>query len=124
MDKPRALVVDDDAMILRATSRVLRNFAEVVPCLGAQIALEKLSMGEKFDVILSDISMPDVTGKDFYERAVAQDPSLADKFIFLTGGASAPELQQFIEQAPRVLTKPVSVVELMHMIQRVTGRAP
>ncbi len=48
--------------------------------------------------------MPELTGYEFYELAVARSPSLARRFVFLTGGAFTPRAAEFLAQVgcPRV----------------------
>lgn len=118
----RVLVVDDDDSILRATTRMLRNFGEITSCLGAHDAIELVRSGKDFDVVLSDVSMPGISGKAFLEAIQEFRPELAKKFIFLTGGGGATEeLCDFIASRDFILMKPVSGMALFDMLQRVSG---
>ena len=57
--------------------------------------------------------MPDLNGRDVVERLKADWPHLADRVIFMTGGAFTAESREFLQRTPyRVLTKPFSLDEL------------
>ena len=83
-------------------------------------ALEKLQL-RPFDVVLSDVRMPDLDGPGLYARATALRPSLEHRFVFVTGDTFSPETQAFLErvQAP-VLSKPFDLAAL----QAALGRLP
>jgi CheY-like chemotaxis protein len=84
----RVLVVDDEARLLRAIGRILARDHLVRCCKSALEALEYLNH-ETFDVILSDVVMPDVSGIEFRERVLARDSRYARRFLFMTGGTPA-----------------------------------
>ena len=72
----RILVVDDDRFMRGSLTDVLEGAGhEVVPCEGAEIALEALA-GDAFDVAITDLKMPKVTGLEFLERAIEIDARL------------------------------------------------
>jgi CheY-like chemotaxis protein len=63
MPKLRALVADDDVDMLSVVSKALLQFgAEVVVATSGGELLEKIANGGNFDVIVTDISMPWMTG--------------------------------------------------------------
>ena len=54
------------------------------------------------------MTMPHLSGKQLYERALARDPETAAKMVFLTGGVTSPEAAAFLEAVPNVtLMKPL-----------------
>jgi len=103
----RLLVVDDEPMVGRAIRRMLGKEHDVVlPGRGAD-AIEAIKGGERFDVILCDLMMPDVTGMDLYETLHRDVPAEAERIIFLTGGAFTPAARAFLDRLPgRWLEKP------------------
>src|SRR5258705_3261903 len=64
----RVLVVDDEAAVGRTIQRLLGDRHEVVVVTSGAQAIELLEGGGDFDVILCDMSMPEVTGMDVYSR--------------------------------------------------------
>jgi CheY-like chemotaxis protein/two-component sensor histidine kinase len=107
--RPRAkvLVIDDDALVGRAIKRVLGRAREVVAVEDPREALRRLEAGEPFDLILCDLVMPGLSGVELYERLKARSPSVADRIVFLTGGAFTGETQQFLDSVSNLrLEKP------------------
>ena len=100
----RILVVDDDALVRGALLRTLGAEHEVVVESKAQDALARLGRGERFDVILCDLMMPQMSGMEFHEELVKLDPQHLSSLVFLTGGAFTARAREFLDQvrAPRI----------------------
>jgi len=120
----RILVVDDEEMMLRALTRVLHEH-EVRFTASAEQALSWLDAGQTFDLILSDLIMPTMTGMEFYEKLLARHPELAPRVIFMTGGTITPRANAFLLSIPNArLEKPFNAVELQKMVrERLAGEA-
>jgi nitrogen-specific signal transduction histidine kinase len=113
----RILIVDDDAAILRALDRVLGREHTVVTVSAAREALDRMSRGERFDIILCDIMMPDMTGMDLYEALGQYWPEGPAAMIFLTGGTFTPRARLFLERVPNLrLIKPFEPKQLRTVI--------
>lgn len=109
----RLLIVDDDAMVLSALRRRLRRRYDVVTVLGGVEALTLLSEDPDFDSIVCDLMMPQVDGKSFYESVQADHPQLAERIVFMSGGAFTPRLRRFAASVSNpVLQKPLSREDL------------
>jgi CheY-like chemotaxis protein len=93
--KARLLIVDDDAAIGRAISRIVRARHDVVVLTSGREAIERIAAGERYHAILCDLMMPDLTGMDVYERISAIDPPSARRMIFLSGGAFTRRAEEF-----------------------------
>jgi two-component system, cell cycle sensor histidine kinase and response regulator CckA len=114
----RILAVDDEPMILRALRRMLREH-DVVCVEDARLAVTMLDRGEHFDVILSDMMMPQMTGMDFYERLLVDHPDDARRIVFMTGGAITARVADFLSVVPNVcLDKPVLNMPLRALVQQ------
>jgi PAS domain S-box-containing protein len=103
----RILVVDDDPLVARALARLLAGH-EVATAQHGRDALERLRAGERFDAVVCDLMMPDLSGMELHAAVAEIDPGLADRFIFITGGAFTESARDFLARArnPR-LEKPV-----------------
>jgi PAS domain S-box-containing protein len=112
----RILVVDDEAMVLRVIERVLRDH-EVVALDSARTALERIRRGERFDLVLSDVSMPATTGVQLYEALLAYDPDYKRRTIFMCGGVRTSATADFLQSvsSPRI-DKPFHSHELRVLI--------
>ena len=117
LQRSRILIVDDDAMVLSALRRRLRRRHDTVTVLGGVEALARLSEDPGFDSIVCDLMMPEVDGKSFYDTIKKEHPQLADRIVFMSGGAFTPRLRKFAASVPNpVLQKPVSREDLESML--------
>jgi two-component system cell cycle sensor histidine kinase/response regulator CckA len=116
----RILVVDDEEVLLRAIKEILElDGLEVIAIRDARDALAMLARGEHFDVILSDMSMPNMTGIEFHVALNAQDERLAQRVIFMSGGAVTPQAAEFLRGLKeRYIAKPFKGAELRKAVQK------
>jgi len=104
----RILIVDDEPRLAQSLRMLLEPAHEVVATTCASEALEMVSSGQRFDLVVCDLQMPDTTGMDVYARLQEQAPELAQRLVFMSGGAYTPAASAFIRSVPnRVLEKPV-----------------
>lgn len=114
----KILVVDDDPAICRTVKRVLSAEHDVTALTHPGEALER-ALHDDFDVVLCDLMMPVMTGIEFYARVSAAMPALAQRIIFLSGGALNAEARAFADGVPnRFLEKPFDIGTLRTMIGR------
>jgi signal transduction histidine kinase len=117
----RVLVVDDEPLVGAAVRRALSGDHDVAVVGGGREALERLS-AEEFDAVVCDLLMPEITGMDLYEQVRARFPRLADRMVFVTGGAFTPAARRFVEEnRERCLEKPFEMAALREMVQRQLG---
>jgi CheY-like chemotaxis protein len=115
----RILAIDDEALLLKAYRRMLSDVHDVQTAVGAQEALRVLSSDREFDAVLCDLQMPDVSGAELYATVRGRYPELAERFIFVTGGAFSTDAKRFLEESScMVINKPFRVEELLTMIDR------
>ncbi len=114
---PRILLVDDEEAVRRAAARVLdREGFEVYEASDGQGALDVLKARE-FDVVVSDVSMPNVTGIELLQAIRKIDLELP--VILLTGGpTTATALEARRHGALHYLTKPVDSDRLVLVVTR------
>ena len=113
----RVLLVDDEPAILRAYERTLpHDGVTVETAASGKQAVERVTAGS-FDVIVSDIMMPEMTGIEFLKAVRAHD--LDVPVILITGAPTLESAMRAIEYgAFRYLTKPVSAQELWETVVR------
>ena len=117
----RALVVDDEPGMVELVTTLLKDTGwQVEVAATGRSALERVR-ATHFDVVLSDIRMPDGSGEEFYHAAVLDQPGLAKRFVFMTGDTANPAPWRFVEevQAP-VLEKPFTADSLFAALERLT----
>jgi len=112
----RVLVVDDDELVTRALVRVLGD-CKVAVASKARDALARVEKGERFDVIVCDLMMPNMTGMDLYDAMMQIAPDQVERMIFLSGGAVTTRAREFAASVPNVLIeKPFDVRSLREII--------
>ncbi|MDQ3365762.1 MAG: PAS domain S-box protein [Myxococcota bacterium] len=112
------LVVDDEPAVGITLSRVLREH-HVTTYTRAKEALSLICSGRQFDVILSDLMMPEMSGIDFYEQLLAHVPEAAEKVVFISGGAFTTAARDFLERLPNErLDKPFDAKTVRALVQR------
>src|ERR1700690_2016523 len=105
-DKLRLLLVDDDPAIIRAyASTLARHGVTVQTASNGKEAAERVKDGS-FDVIVSDISMPEMSGIEFLRAVRAHDVDVP--VILMTGEPSVESAMRAVEYgAFRYLAKPI-----------------
>jgi len=118
--KLRVLVVDDEPPILHYMSATLESWGHTVEVASdGQYALERALAGA-FDVIICDLRMPHLGGREMYHKLARQDPRTAERVIFATGDTVRGDTLRFLESIGRpYLHKPFTLAEL----RRVLGAA-
>jgi CheY-like chemotaxis protein len=109
----RLLVVDDEVAVCKALKRNLGRWYEVVALEQAREALELILGGQRFDAILCDVVMPEMSGPQFFEALTRLAPEQARRITFMTGGAFTTEAQAFLDSAcTRCVDKPLDLQSL------------
>src|SRR5262249_58833151 len=98
--RPRLLLIDDEAHLGVTLSVGLRDQADVACVRSGEEAVRMLLADDRFDLILCDLMMPDLTGMDVYEQVSRERPLLRGHFVFTTGGAVPQRARQFLWQGP------------------------
>jgi CheY-like chemotaxis protein len=111
------LVIDDDGLFATAIERSLSSQYHVLCVDNAAAALQLIGSGVKFDVILCDLMMPEMSGIDLHAAMQISHPDQAMRMIFMTGGAYTLRAQQFLESIPNFwIEKPVELPSLRALV--------
>jgi signal transduction histidine kinase len=109
------LVIDDDPMVGNAFRLTLSREAEVRVVTSGQAALDLIGADDGFDLIFCDLMMPGLTGRDFFAELSRINPRLAQKIVFMTGGAIDQDVREFVARVPnRCLQKPFDPLSVVH----------
>jgi len=113
----RVLLVDDEPGIRRSVGRFLRRYGFVVTDVpSAQAAIRALSE-EAFDLIVSDLRMPGLSGEEFYEFLQRAHPEMLPRVLFTSGDMHREESRRFLAQCGcPALQKPYGLPELIHAL--------
>jgi signal transduction histidine kinase len=103
----RVLVVDDDPLVARSIRRVLERDHDVVMETSSRDALGRLQAGERFELLLCDVMMPQLSGPEFHAALVRLAPEQARRVVFVTGGAFTSGSASYLEEVgARTVEKP------------------
>lgn len=112
------LVVDDDPSVGVALRRVLRAH-DVTITTRAQEVLDFLDAGKRFDVILSDLMMPEMSGMELHDELSRRFPEVAARVVFISGGAFTTAANTFLDRVPNVrLEKPFDAQTVRAIVQQ------
>jgi CheY-like chemotaxis protein len=115
------LVVDDEPAILDLIVRALRSDYELSTATNGKDALA-LALEAPFDVIISDVMMPEMSGVELHHALARRAPQQAERVVFVTGGAFTPSAQDFLDAVPNpCLDKPFTVSGLKALVARVVA---
>lgn len=115
--RARILIVDDEVAIGRALRRTLREH-DVALAASAREALDLIGSGRRFDIILCDVMMPEMTGIDLYTELGRSAPDQAARMTFTTGGMFTTSALDFLDTTQvQVIEKPIDMAKLRGLLQ-------
>ena len=123
----RVLCIDDEPLLRELLKEVLEYYEyQVQTADGGELGLELFQKARKegraFDVVITDLGMPGINGREVTEKIKNESPSTS--VIMLTGwGTMLEERGDMVARADAVLSKPPRVTELLQSIAKVTGSA-
>ena len=120
----RILVVDDEPEVSEMLTDILTlSGHEIETAKSGNLALSRLSEAE-FDLILSDLRMPDLDGPGLFRKVQADYPHLAERIAFITGDALGPSVRGFLDRTGRpYLEKPFTPNEVRALVDRLIAEA-
>ena len=116
-----ALVVEDEASVLDLVLTLLHQTGwNVDVASGGRAGLEQVR-SRRYDLVVSDMRMAEGGGEEFYRSAVARDPLLRQRFVFITGDTANRSAWAFLEEANvPVIEKPFQPALFLDVVRRVT----
>jgi len=116
---PRILVVDDEPFIAQLVADTLAAEGYQVDTAANGLLALELIKRESYDLILSDLRMPDLDGLALYRELESRRPDLLQRMIFISGTTDDPVYQKFLEQVDvPVLSKPFHLDDLRQLTAR------
>jgi len=123
-ERLRVLVVDDEPHILHYMQATLESWGhEVVLASDGSQALKR-ALTQPFDLIICDLRMPRLGGREMYQTLSQMHPAVAGRMVFATGDTVRGDTLQFLERLGRpFLQKPFKLDELRRVLADVKSPA-
>jgi PAS domain S-box-containing protein len=116
----KVLVVDDEPEVREVLADILSLDGHQIEAASSGNAALRILAHENFDLILSDMRMPDVDGPGLYTRIKNAYPHLVDRIIFITGDALGPSIRAFLDQTGLpCLEKPFDPKEVRQLVGQI-----
>lgn len=118
----RILLVDDDPMVTQLITDMLSLDGYDVDTAPNGVAALKKIQGRRYDLILTDLHMPELDGAGLYRELTRGQAHPPRKIIFLTGTAGESEAHRLVQETGLpVLRKPFNVAELLELVRNILG---
>jgi CheY-like chemotaxis protein len=112
----KVLVVDDDALLGKVLARSLQKAHDPVVVQSAAAALVELER-QPFDLVFTDLMMPDTDGIELYEEIGRRFPALAPRVVFISGGTWTARANDFLQRVPNHrLDKPLDLPQVLKVV--------
>ncbi|MFW5924678.1 MAG: response regulator [Myxococcota bacterium] len=119
----RVLVIDDEPMMGTTLRMALADQHDVVILRSGTEAHRLLTDDHDFDAVVCDLMMPDVSGMELHAWLSDRAPSLAQRMIFMTGGAYTDDARRFLERVGNPhMQKPFDVKDLLDLVEELRRR--
>ena len=111
----KILVIDDEPAVATVIARMLRDYdtsAETDP----RRAVDRIAHGERFDLILCDLNMPEMSGRDVYEAVQRECAGRPPMMLIMSGQGNVEPLYAV---GCAVLFKPFEAGELENLVSMI-----
>ncbi|HYQ26831.1 MAG TPA: ATP-binding protein [Polyangiaceae bacterium] len=120
----RILIIDDEPLLGQTLLYAFKGRHDVSICTSGREALSRLETDSGFDLVLCDLMMPDVNGAAVYASVERDYPELAQRFVFMTGGAFTSRAREFLSQHPGAqLEKPFNISDIEKLLGQFAASA-
>jgi CheY-like chemotaxis protein len=112
--------VDDERWLVSLLQAALHGSGlSVDVAYDGQQALDKINDAD-YDLILCDIKMPGLTGRELYAHLREVSPGCTEQFVFITGDIAAEDTRAFLAEAGRPwLSKPFTLDQVEQTMRMV-----
>jgi CheY-like chemotaxis protein len=117
--------VDDEPHILHYMRATLEAWGNTVEVAGDGHAGLERALADPFDLIITDLRMPRLGGREFFEELRRRAPASASRLVFSTGDTIRGDTRDFLAQQGRpCLHKPFSLAELRKLLGEMSRQTP
>jgi two-component system NtrC family sensor kinase len=113
----RILIVEDEVNIVEMMREALTVAGHVVDAAQDGLTASSMLRSERYDLIITDLKMPNMSGRELYDVVRDINPSLARRIIFSTGDSVSADTQAFFKETGNpCLTKPFDLRDLYQLV--------
>jgi signal transduction histidine kinase len=117
--KRKVLVVDDEVEIVRLLTRVLQGEGHQVTTATNGYEARSLLDEHTFDLVICDLKMPGMSGRELYEHLQQTRPDMARRVIFSTGDVVSTDSWSFLQKAGNhYISKPFKPEQILAAIEQ------
>lgn len=121
----RILVVDDEAPLAILIAEILSADGHRVDTAPNGLAALARVERNEYDLILSDLRMPELDGPGLYRELQRRRPDLLSRIAFVTGSAQTGNMEEFLEATGvPILYKPFHMEQLTKLASDLLDRKP
>lgn len=115
----RVLVIDDDEAFLRVLDKAFNpEEFDLETATSGRDAINRLTR-QDYDVILSDVRMPEFDGKQLFQFLDEHLPEYKDRVIFLTADSGTTATMEFLKESGQpYLLKPIDISALLALVHQ------
>jgi CheY-like chemotaxis protein len=114
------LIIDDEPEVAQMLADILAAQGHRVVTAGSGQKALRLIEGERFDVILSDVRMPELDGPSLYATLERTEPGLLKRTAFVSGDTLSPSARVFLQRVQRpFIEKPFTLEEVRALVGRI-----
>ena len=116
----KVLIVDDDHRSAKLMKMLIGNSDGIETAANGREGLKKINE-HRFDLIISDIHMPEMSGTEMYLEAKKSDPAIKDRLLFFSATCD-PKIMLFLRKHDLVLiSKPSPARQIRDIVSKILG---
>jgi len=117
------LLVEDDALYSKILSYILENSGYIVECAGNGADAIKMTAAKHYDLVITDILMPQTNGLDLLSHIKSLENSAHTKVLVLSVLTNDYYLTESLSRgADEYIKKPVQAKEFIQAVRRLLYR--
>src|SRR5262249_5073221 len=121
----RVLVVDDEEPVANLLARLLRELGHQPTVVNSGAEALELIERMSFDLVLSDVKMPGMSGFELHQTIKQINPDLAARLVFVTGDMLSAATQARIAQSGNpYIAKPFAIERLETLVRTLLAQRP
>jgi len=118
----RILIIDDEIKVAEAVRDMFGPDHDTKVVTSGNEALTLLTRepdDQRFDIILCDLHMPDISGMELHQKLSENRPATAERMVFMTGGTFSERSREFVNRVTNTcIDKPIGIQQLRELVAK------